>query len=64
LSLPPRPLPQRGYYTTVELKGTEKMLATFAFMEWFFLVLLVGLTAASGLVAVYVVARLIKNPAR
>jgi len=40
------------------------MLATFAFMEWFFLVLLVGLTAASGLVAVYVVARLIKNPAR
>lgn len=40
------------------------MLATFGFMEWFFLVLLVGLTAASGLVGVYVVASLIKNPAR
>jgi hypothetical protein len=38
------------------------MLATFGFMEWFFLVLLVGLTAAAGLVGVYVVARLVQNP--
>jgi len=40
------------------------MLAAFAFLEWFFIALLVGLTAGAGLVGVYVVARLVKNPSR
>ena len=40
------------------------MLATFGFMEWFFIALLVGLTAGSGLVAIYIVSNLRKNPSR
>lgn len=40
------------------------MLASFGFMEWFFIVLLVGLTAGAGFVAAYIIARLIQNPSR
>ena len=40
------------------------MLASYGFLQWFFLVTLVGLTAAGGGIGVYIVARLIQNPGR
>lgn len=40
------------------------MLAISGFLQWFFLGVLVAMTAVSGLIAVYIVARLIQNPSR
>jgi hypothetical protein len=40
------------------------VLAISGFLQWFFLGVLVTMTAAAGLIGVYIVARLIKNPSR
>ena len=40
------------------------MLAIQGFLEWFFLGLLVVLVGAVGLFALYLVAQLLRNPAR
>jgi len=40
------------------------VLAISGFLQWFFLSVLVGMTAAAGVFGVYIVARLIKNPTR
>ncbi|MEX0833907.1 MAG: hypothetical protein WD757_01800 [Actinomycetota bacterium] len=40
------------------------MLAKFGLLEWFFLVLLVGLVGAAGLFGVYMVLQLFRNPPR
>jgi len=40
------------------------MLANFGLLEWFFLVLLVGLVGAAGLFGVYMVVQLFRNPPR
>ena len=40
------------------------MLASYGFMQWFFLAALVGLTAGAMGIGVYIVARLIQNPGR
>lgn len=40
------------------------MLAKFGLLEWTFVALLVGLTAAVTLMALYIVAQLFRNPQR
>ena len=40
------------------------MLAISGFLQWFFLSVLVLMTAGAGVFAIYMIARLIKNPAR
>ncbi len=40
------------------------MLASFGFLEWFFLGLLVALIGLVGLFALYVAAQMFRNPAR
>ncbi len=40
------------------------MLAAWGLLEWFFAVLLAGLTGAVGLFFLYIVARLFVNPGR
>jgi len=40
------------------------VLAISGFLQWFFLSVLVGMTAAAGVFAIYMIARLIKNPSR
>lgn len=40
------------------------MLAAWGFLEWFFLLLLVGLTGAVGLFFLWLVATLFVNPGR
>jgi hypothetical protein len=40
------------------------LLAISGFLEWFFVLLLVGLVGATGLFAVFVAAQLFRNPGR
>ncbi len=40
------------------------MLAAWGLLEWFFMLLLIGLTAAVGLTFLYIVAQLFVNPGR
>ena len=40
------------------------VLAAWGFLEWFFAIALVGLTAAVGVAFVYIVAQLFLNPGR
>jgi hypothetical protein len=40
------------------------MVAISGFLQWFFLGLLVTLTAVSGVIALYIVVRLVENPRR
>ncbi len=40
------------------------MVAAWGFLEWFFAIALVGLTAAVGVAFVYIVAQLFLNPGR
>jgi hypothetical protein len=40
------------------------MVAAWGFLEWFFVVALLGLTGAVGLAFVYIVAQLFLNPGR
>ena len=40
------------------------MVAAWGFLEWFFVIALLGLTGAVGLAFVYIVAQLFLNPGR
>jgi phage shock protein PspC (stress-responsive transcriptional regulator) len=40
------------------------VVAAWGFLEWFFVIALLGLTGAVGLVFVYIVAQLFLNPGR
>ena len=40
------------------------MIAAWGFLEWFFVIALLGLTGAVGLAFVYIVAQLFLNPGR
>ena len=40
------------------------MVAPWGFLEWFFVIALLGLTGAVGLAFVYIVAQLFLNPGR
>ncbi|MGH2579942.1 MAG: hypothetical protein ACRDGP_03705 [Actinomycetota bacterium] len=40
------------------------MVAAWGFLEWFFVIALLGLTGAVGLALVYIVAQLFLNPGR
>jgi hypothetical protein len=42
----------------------RSVLAISGFLEWFFVLLLVGLVGATGLFALFVAAQLFRNPAR
>lgn len=49
---------------TQRVRKDPSVLAISGFLQWFFLSVLIGMTAAAGAIGVYIVARLIKNPAR
>jgi hypothetical protein len=40
------------------------MIAAWGFLEWFFALMLIGLTGAVGVVFVYIIAQLFVNPGR
>jgi hypothetical protein len=47
-----------------EEDGMPALLAISGFLEWFFVLLLVGLVGATGLFAAFVAAQLFRNPGR
>lgn len=60
-------LQTRARGRTPRTQGVRKdpfVLAISGFLQWFFLSVLVSMTAAAGVFGVYIVARLIKNPTR